>query len=156
MNARYIRRYCAYLICMTTVILLAALPLATTPVYSERASITVVLDNNYPPYVFLDEMGRLVGKLVDEWRLWQKKTGITVVLIGMDWADCLRAMKEGKADVIDTVFKTPARETFMDFLPPHDSIPVAIYTHKDIAGITDVTSLRGFMVGIKAGDACID
>lgn len=156
MNVRYIQRYRSYLICLTMAILLAALTFMATPVCSERTSITVVLDNNYPPYVFLNEQGRLVGKLVDEWRLWQKKTGIKVVLTGMDWADCLRAMKDGKADVIDTAFKTSYRETFLDFLPPHDSIPVAIYTHKDITGITDVADLRGFVVGVKAGDACID
>lgn len=156
MNVCHIRRYRSPLIFLTMAILLVALSLIITPGYSERTSIIVVLDNNYPPYAFLDEQGRLVGKLVDEWRLWQEKTGIKVVLTGLDWADCLRAMKEGKADVIDTAFRTSARETFMDFLPPHDSIPVAVYTHKDVTGITDVFSLQGFVVGVKAGDACID
>ena len=38
--------------------------------------ITVVLDDNYPPYIFRDEKGHLQGILVDEWRLWEEKTGI--------------------------------------------------------------------------------
>lgn len=156
-DSRRYRRYGSYRLFFLAIgMFLAVLPLVDTSVHSERSSITVVMDDNYPPYAFRDEQGRLIGELVDEWRLWQEKTGITAVLTGMDWADCLRVMSEGKADVIDTVFQTQPRETFLDFLPGHASIPVAIYTYRDISGITDLTGLRGFVVGAKAGDACID
>lgn len=156
-DSRRYRGYGSYRLFFLAIgIFLAILPLIDAASYGERSSITVVLDDNYPPYVFRNEQGKLVGKLVDEWKLWQEKTGITVVLTGMDWADCLRAMAEGKADVIDTTFRTQQRETFLDFLPPHEPIPVAIYIYRDIAGITDLTSLRGFVVGVKAGDACVD
>lgn len=142
---------------MTIGILLLVLPLVVAPVvHSERTLITVVMDDNYPPYSFRDEQGRLIGELVDEWKLWQEKTGITAVLTGMDRTDCLRVMAEGKADVLDTAFRTQTGETLLDFLPPHASIPVTIYTHRDITGITDLTGLRGIVVGVKTGDACIE
>ena len=64
--------------------------------------IRVVMDNNYPPYVFYDEAGNLQGILVDQWKLWEEKTGVRVKLSAMDWSTALDAMKSGKYDVIDT------------------------------------------------------
>jgi hypothetical protein len=33
---------------------------------------------------------------------------------------------------------------------------VAIFTHASIGGIVDATTLQGFLVGVKAGDACVE
>ena len=120
------------------------------------ATITVVLDDNYPPYSFLDEHGNPQGILKDLWSLWEQHTGIHVVLRPMDWNQALAAMKSGKADVIDTIFDTPARRTFLQFSEPYASLDVNLFFHKGISGITNADSLRGFAVGVKAGDACID
>ena len=35
-------------------------------------TLTVVVDDNYPPYVFRDASGTLTGYLVDLWRLWEE------------------------------------------------------------------------------------
>lgn len=51
----------------------------------ENRFIRVVMDNNYPPYTFLDENGSPQGILIDQWRLWEQKTGIKVYLTTMDW-----------------------------------------------------------------------
>ncbi len=119
-------------------------------------TIKVVTDNNYPPYVFLDNNGTLQGILVDQWRLWQKKTGISVTIEGMDWGRALKAMKAGEFDVIDTTFKTPERLTWLDFSKPHARIEVPIFFNNEIKGITDVDSLKGFIVAVKEGDAALE
>jgi hypothetical protein len=38
-----------------------------------RESITVLSDDNYPPYIFRDRTGRLQGIIVDQWELWSRK-----------------------------------------------------------------------------------
>ncbi|MBR9971029.1 EAL domain-containing protein [Magnetospirillum sulfuroxidans] len=121
-----------------------------------RQSITVVIDDNYPPYIFRDQAGQLQGILKDVWALWSERTGIAVDLQGMDWGQAQRRMAEGKADVIDTLFRTEAREKTLSFSAPHATIDVSIFFHRDLSGIVDANSLRGFTVGVKAGDACID
>jgi PAS domain S-box-containing protein len=118
--------------------------------------ITVVSDDNYPPFIFRDEKGRLQGILVDEWRLWEEKTGIKVDLRGMDWDKAKKTMAEGKAHVIDTIFHTEERAKTLAFSAPYASLDVPIFFHKSISGINDVKSLHGFTIGVKAGDACID
>ncbi|WP_300319725.1 EAL domain-containing protein, partial [Accumulibacter sp.] len=118
--------------------------------------LTVVTDDNYPPYVFRDGEGQLTGYLVDSWKLWERKTGVRVDLLGSDWATAQRRMAERQADVIETIFKTAERDRQLDFSPPYARIPVAIYSDARIGGIVDASTLRGFLVGVKAGDACAD
>lgn len=116
-------------------------------------SITVALDDNYPPYVFRDEDGQLRGILVDNWRAWEKVTGVRIKLAAMDWAEAQRFMLEGKAQVIDTMFKTPEREEKLAFGPPYADIELSVLVHNSLAGIADVSSLKGFTVGVKRGGA---
>jgi len=120
------------------------------------ATLKVVMDDNYPPYVFRDSNGALNGYLVDIWKLWEGKTGVRVDLVATDWKNAQQLMADGQADVIDSMFRTPERERHLDFTPPYAEIPASIYTHTRIGGITDLKTLHGFLVGVKAGDACAD
>ncbi len=121
-----------------------------------RQTITVVSDDNYPPYIFRDVKGNLQGILIDEWSLWEKKTGIKVDFRGMDWGTAQKFMAGGNADVIDTMFFTDERAQRYDFSKPYATLEVPIFFHKNISGITDISSLHGFVVGVKDGDACVD
>ena len=82
---------------------------------SKPATITVVSDDNYPPYIFRTGDGHLTGYNVDLWKLWEARTGVHVNLIATDWAKAQDQMAAGKADVIDTMFRTPQREKLYDF-----------------------------------------
>ena len=115
--------------------------------------IKVVMDNNYPPFIFQGSDGKPQGILVDQWHLWEQKTGIKVEISAMDWAKALRA---GDFDVIDTVFKTEERSNWLDFSKAYAKLEVTIFFDNKISGITDATSLRGFVVAAKTGDAAVD
>ena len=145
-----------YLICSLLVLFSISATAAQPVVNPAPSTLTVVMDDNYPPYIMRKPDGSLDGYLVDAWQLWQQKTGVRVELIAQDWATAQKTMRNGGADVIDTIFRTPQREQSMDFSAPYATLPVALYTHADITGITDVAALHGFVVGVKAGDACID
>jgi len=118
-----------------------------------QRKITVAMDDNYPPYVFRDSAGVLQGIIIDQWRAWEKKTGVTAEISGMDWGVAVSRMKAGEFDVIDTVFKTPERALYLDFSKPYATLEVPIFFRKTIAGITDLASLQGFPVAAKTGDA---
>lgn len=119
-------------------------------------SIRVVLDDNYPPYIFRNAEGEVQGILQDLWNLWQQRTGIAVDFQPMDWGKARATMESGQADVIDTIFATEARRRIYDFSPAYATIEVPIFFHQSISGITNATSLKGFTVGVKEGDVCID
>ncbi|MDB6165515.1 MAG: domain S-box-containing protein [Lacunisphaera sp.] len=115
-------------------------------------TIRVVLDGAYAPYSFRGEDGKLQGVLVDQWQLWEKKTGTKVELTGMNWAQALERMRAGEFDVIDTIVETGERRGYLDFTPEYAVVKVPIFFRQDISGITDLASLKGFAVGVKEGD----
>jgi PAS domain S-box-containing protein len=128
---------------------------AQTAVETPR-TIRVVMDNAYAPYSFQSDEGKLQGILVDQWQAWGKKTGIKVEIHAMDWAEALRRMRAGEFDVIDSIVETAERRDYFDFTPAYTTIEASIYFRKDISGISDLASLKGFPVGVKTGDQHID
>ncbi|MGH4123177.1 MAG: HD domain-containing phosphohydrolase [Clostridium sp.] len=119
-------------------------------------SISVVMDDNYPPYCFRDSYGNLQGITIDQWKLFQVKTGIKPVITGMEWSKAYAAMKNSEFDVIDTISYNVEREKIFDYTEPYAVIDVPIFSQKNISGITNVESLKGFTVGAKKGDNSID
>ncbi len=125
-------------------------------VVSDIKEISVVLDRSYPPYIFSNEDGEPQGILVDQWNLWEKKTGVKVHLYPMAWADALKGMSEGKYDVIDTIFRNPQRELMYDFTEAYADIEVPIFFHRNISGVNSAKDLKGFTVAAKEGDNAVD
>lgn len=73
-----------------------------------QRSLRVVSDDNYPPYLFRNADGEVEGYLVDLWRLWERKTGVPVTLTATNWAEAQRTIAEGRADVIDMIYRPPS------------------------------------------------
>ena len=128
----------------------------STPRPTAPRSLHVVSDDNYPPYLFRNADGDVEGYLVDLWRLWERKTGTPITLTATNWAEAQRMIADGRADLIDMIYLTPQRAPLYEFSPPYADLPVAIYTHTTIGGISGVSTLKGFQIGVQSGDACID
>jgi len=118
--------------------------------------IVIASDDNYPPFIFRDDEGKLNGILIDEWNLWSKRTGIKVEWIAIDWNKAQNLMLEGKADVLETVFFTEERAKKLTFSKPYVQIRVPVYFHRSLSGISDFKTLRGFTIGAKSGDASLE
>jgi len=144
----------AFLSAVLAGLALAASPDAPASPAGPR-TLRVVSDDNYPPYLFRNADGKVEGYLVDLWQQWESRTGIRVVLTATNWAEAQRMIADGRADVIDMIYRTPQREALYEFSAPYADLPVAIYTHTTIGGISGVSTLKGFEIGVQAGDACI-
>ncbi len=144
-------------IALVTLLLAASGSFAAIPENTNSPkSIRVVMDDNYPPYVFKADNGQLKGITIDQWGLWEKKTGIHVEVSGMDWGEAQRRMQAGEFDVIDTIFRNEKRESIYDFTKPYARLDVPLFFHEDISGIRGPDDLKGFLVAVKAGDNSID
>lgn len=119
-------------------------------------TIRVVMDNADAPYVFRSDKGRLQGVLIDQWQAWERKTGIKAEIHAMDWGKAMQGMRAGEFDVIDCIVETPERRAYLDFTKEYAEVEASIFFRDDIAGVTDLASLRGFPVGVKVGDQHID
>ncbi|MEF3254629.1 MAG: transporter substrate-binding domain-containing protein [Deferribacterales bacterium] len=137
-------------------LLFLVINIAYLPLYGEAKTIHVIIDNNYPPYSYIDTNGKLVGFSIDLWKLFEKKTGVEVIIEGKEWAVAQKDMNEGKYDVIDTVFRTTKREEIYDFSEPYEKVDTHIFYHKNISGINDVNTFKGFQIATKKGGATIN
>jgi len=129
---------------------------AAQPAAKSPRVIRVVVDNDYAPYSFLSDDGKLQGVVIDQWKAWEKTTGVKAELHAMDWAEALRRMRAGEFDVIDTIIATDERREYFDFTLGYSTVEASIFFRNDVSGITDKGSLRGFPVGVKAGDQHLD
>src|SRR5262247_50434 len=86
--------------------------------FSPPDQLVVVSDDSYPPYLFRSQAGYLQGIIVDKWQLWSKKTGIPVNVAGMSWAGAQGVVRDGSADVIETITYTEARAKLYEFSSP--------------------------------------
>jgi diguanylate cyclase (GGDEF)-like protein/PAS domain S-box-containing protein len=118
-------------------------------------AITVISDDNYPPYLFKDDQGNTVGIVADYWKLWEQKTGVSVTLISTRWEMAQQQVLSGHADVIEMIFRNPEREARYAFSAPYATVPIGIYAHESMSGLISADSLTGFTVGVQKGDACI-
>lgn len=137
--------FCLLLFCMSLSIL---------PVWAEE-SLTVISDDNYPPYLFKDDQGNTVGIVADYWKLWEQKTGVKVTLLATVWEQALQHVLTGHADVIDMIYQNAEREQTFAFGKPYATLPIGIYTHDSLGGLTSPKALKGFTVGVQKGDGCI-
>ena len=137
---------------------MALIPLsaATQAAVESPQTVQVALDKDYAPYSFQSDAGELQGILIDQWRVWEKKTGIKVEIHAMDWGEALRRMRAGEFDVIDSIVETAERRASFEFTPAYTPIEASIFFRRNISGITDLASLKGFPVGVKLGDQHID
>ena len=119
------------------------------------SKISVVTDDNFPPYVFRNDEGKLQGIIIDQWQVWERRTGVTAEIHGMDLNEAVRRMKAGEFDVIDAVFRTEERAAYLDFGKPYTTIEVPIFFRSSISGINNLASLRGFPVAAKLGDPAV-
>jgi PAS domain S-box-containing protein len=136
--------------------LAACSPTLTPTVQPSITRLRVVMDNHYPPYVFEDENGTLRGILIDQWQLWEARTGVKVEITALPWGQALARMKAGEFDVIDTIFYTAERAKILAFTPAYAKINVRIYFQKNITGLATAEDLKGFRVAVKEGDANAD
>lgn len=101
-----------------------------------RQRLTVVADDACPPYLFRGEDGALQGILVDQWALWEKATGIRVILLGMTFTEAQRSLAEGAADVADAFFYNESLAASCDFGPSYAHIEVQLFISGRFSGPT--------------------
>ncbi len=149
---------CLFKVIVVTAFLLSASNGFTAPSepVKNRNVLRVVMDDNYPPYVFKGDHGQLQGIIIDQWGLWEKKTGIHIEITGMDWAEAQRRMQAGEFDVIDTMFRNEKRELIYDFTKPYAVIPVPLFFNADLSGIRGPEDVKGFRVAAKSGGNVLD
>ncbi|OED41364.1 hypothetical protein ACH42_14265 [Endozoicomonas sp. (ex Bugula neritina AB1)] len=124
---------------------------------SENPIISVMVDQNKPPFSFIGENGELEGVGVDYLRLIEERLGVTFQLMTeTSWTDGLSQAYRHEVDVVALIQKTEERERYLDFTKPLVKVPSVILARSSDKSIRSVSNLRGKDVGFVPGYATYD
>ncbi len=114
--------------------------------------ISIVYCEDCVPFHFKDESGKPSGLIIDIWKLWSKKTGISVHFESAKWNETLSVMKEGKADVHAGLFFNEERDRYLDYGKSLTETDTNFFFHESINSVDSIEELVAFRVGVIKGD----
>jgi len=115
-------------------------------------TLRIVYNVGVAPLKFEDAESRPAGLFPDLWRLWAKKTDNKIQFVKVDsFKESLQLLKDGKVDLHAGLFKTEAREKFLDYSEQLLALDYYIFTHPSVYPITSLEKTSGFIVGIQKG-----
>ena len=104
------------------------------------------------PFCFQDEHGENKGVMIDIWKLWSKKTGISVEFLPGNSKELTEMVLNGQADAHVGMIPSAERDAVFDFVSsPVSRQSSSFFYHKSIFGIKTLQDLVGFKIGIVKG-----
>lgn len=109
-------------------------------------------DNNYPPLLFRNENGQPDGFDCEVIRWIEKESALKFDISLTSWGAAKEQVKNGEADILLGMNKTPERETYYDFTDPYLTIYTVIFVAKDNFRIKTIEDLSGKRVSVQKDD----
>ncbi len=114
-------------------------------------------DRDYPPYEFLDKHGKPVGYNVDLVRAVARELDLNIEIRLGRWRERIRALAEGRIDLIQGMFYSSQRDKKFDFSPPHTvSHYVAVARKGEKPAPESIDELRQMRIVVQKGDILHD
>ncbi|GFO53529.1 histidine kinase [Geomonas sp. Red276] len=110
---------------------------------SQKKTVCVGGDFNYPPYEFIDKDGKPAGFNVDLTRAIADVMGLNVKIRLGHWSDMRKGLETGEIDIVQGMAYSPERTSEVDFSSPHAQLYQSIWVRKDQRGIRSVEDLHG-------------
>ncbi len=115
-------------------------------------TINVANENDWPPFDF-SVNGQAKGYSIDMMKLIAKKTGLKLEYTqGYYWDKLLQKTKAGEIDVLPAIWKTKAREEFLNFTSPYFTGEYILVVRKG-GSISSVKDLAGKVLAVVKGAA---
>ena len=108
-----------------------------------------VASSEWPPFIMVDEQGRMSGIDIDLIQALERHTGLQFIVKIYPWGRVLRYAEVGEIDMVFSMAKTLERERYVEYLsPPYIACPPAFYARPDLAGqIRNYQDLGAHQVG---------
>jgi len=150
-----------YLILLVAVVLIALVIVVITfafpgsdsvPAGAQPGRIAIAYCKDIAPFHYTDEKGQPAGIMIDLWRLWSEKTGISIDFKAAAWDKTLTMVGSGKADVHAGLFFSKERDEFLDYGEAFTKTDTHFFSHISLPSINDINSLAAYRVGVIKGD----
>jgi ABC-type amino acid transport substrate-binding protein len=119
------------------------------------ASLTIACYNDYRPYSYVNDKGKVVGMLVDFWALWAKKKQIELTFLPGSLNQSLARVKMGEADIMIGLFRSKDRAAYLDFSHPMIDIQTNLYVVEKMEA-DSIQALGNIPVGVIENDYAVE
>jgi len=134
--------------------LIAVFLLSWLPAVAFGATFSVIGDDDFPPFSFIDQDNQLKGIDVEMTQEMARRLGINVDIILVPWKRLLLMTEKGDVFGSFGLFKTPEREAFALYTAPVHRSTYKLFTTKNtLTEFEDISDLYGKRLGIEAGFA---
>jgi ABC-type amino acid transport substrate-binding protein len=118
----------------------------------EHPVIRVGSNPRWAPLEFTDHTGVFKGIASDYLERFGRALGVTFRQVPIpSWRQAHAKLREGEVDLLTSLNKASARRVDIEFTPPYQSLPVAVFTHENSPPVSQLTELRGRKVAVLAG-----
>ncbi len=118
-----------------------------------KKQITMCVDPDWMPLEKIDK-GVHVGMAADYMALFQQKISLPIILVPTtNWLESIQYAKARKCDIFSLAMPTSERKKYMNFTKPYLEIPLVMAARMNMPFVDDLSSLRGFKIGIVNGYA---
>jgi polar amino acid transport system substrate-binding protein len=134
-------------------ILVTLLFLTMTHLSANASNFKVIvgIDEDYPPYEFVNEKGEADGLLVELTKAISEVMGFEVEFRMGDWQDMVNEMKAGRIDILQGVSWSEERAEKFSFTPASTMINHAIFARKGTHAVRSLEELSGKEVIVHEG-----
>jgi two-component system sensor histidine kinase EvgS len=119
---------------------------------TENSDIIVGGSPDWTPFNFMDKNGNYQGIASDYLKLISQYTGLQYRVVIADWQTNLDAIKNNKIHILGAVYKTKAREQYLNFSSPYFEALDYFFIHKDL-NVSTLEDLNGKRLAIPKGYA---
>ncbi len=116
------------------------------------ARISVAYSEDSIPFHYTGENNQPAGMIIDQWRLWSKKTGIAIDFVPANWDETLRLVGDGEVDAHAGLFHNAERDRFLDYGAALTRTDTHVFIHKTLPPISRLEELTAYRVGVLAKD----
>ncbi len=110
--------------------------------------ITVGVDQNWPPFDFIDSEKRHQGIASDYLKLLAKILNVKFSTTAGEWKNVIHAVKSAHLDMLACAVNTAERRKFLNFTTPYIEIDTVFVTRKDQPGVTSLAELSNKTVAL--------
>lgn len=104
------------------------------------------------PYQFTNADGKADGQIIDFWKSWSEKTGVSVQFVPARWNKTLENVRDGVVDAHAGLFFSPERDTYLDYGSSLTDTDTHVFFHEDVAFPRALAELRSYRIGVVSGD----
>lgn len=109
--------------------------------------LVVVHSSRTPPLAYVGFNGEKKGLVVEYWRMWSRQNGIPIKIVLAEWAETLRMVRDGRADIHGGLYVTSERRQYLDFAPTYFDLNAAVFVKKGL-GIDSMDGLGSREIGV--------